>query len=633
MDDETTMHEIDKTWREYLVSSRKSAGVFRWVWQRLATPESRLRMKRFAAAVGVGMFLDVVQSQFIGYVITGQSVRRWEFLWLGLVGFLSCQVVGKIVDYVEAMSREWLLGHNHGLLDRRLNELFFEKSLGQHLHESSTLNPANIERGRSEVHKMHDTIMFEGLGAFASLAFSLLSLLWLSPMAGGVMSAVLIGHIVWMLFLNQRVLAEGSVLDADSRKLNRHRVERWDRIERVGTSAKQTEETAYMAGFFDDILARDRELWFWFIRQSTLRDSISLVAVAFIAGYGSSRVWRGLWPVGLLYPLFDWSLRVKNNIWRIGHIEREFHWSIPSVKAMIEALSLTPEVVDRPDAVELDPAEPISVRFEHVSHTYPVASRQELDLNGDGKGNGKASGPVLRDVSFEIGPGEKAALIGPSGAGKTSVGRLALRYMDPEGGRISVNGHALSDIKLASWLRLVGYIAQQPFVFDGTIRYNLTYALDPETRERITDGELWALMRLLKIDFGERLTDGLETVVGRHGVKLSGGEAQRLMIGAAAIKKPRFMVIDEATSSLDSTTERAVQAGLAEVLREGVSALIVAHRLSTVRSLCGKFVVLRNSSEVSNDCSQVEAVASSFEELYEISPTFRRLADDQGIVI
>lgn len=630
MDADVTVQQADQTWREYLASSRKTVWVFRWVWQRLATTESRIRMRRFAAAVGVGVFLDVAQSQFIGYVITGQSGRKWELLLLGLIGFLGCQAVGKIVDYVEAMSREWLLGHNHGLLDRRLNELFFEKSLGQHLHESSTLNPANIERGRSEVHKMHDTIMFEGLGSFVSLAFSLLSLWWLSPVAGGIMSAVLAGHMVWMLFLNQRVLAEGSVLDADSRKLNRHRVERWDRIERVGTSAKQAEETAYMSAFFDDILARDRKLWFWFIRQSTLRDAMSLVAVAFIAGYGISRVWNGSWLVGALYPLFDWSLRVKNNIWRIGHIEREFHWSIPSVKAMIEALSLPPEVVDRSDAVELASHEPISVRFERVSHTYPVASRQELD----GEGNGKASGPVLRDVSFEIGPGEKVALIGPSGAGKTSVGRLALRYMDPDGGRISVNGHILSDVKLASWLRLVGYIAQQPFVFDGTIRYNLTYALEPETRERITDEELWALMQLLKIDFGERLTEGLETVVGRHGVKLSGGEAQRLMIGAAAIKKPRFMVIDEATSSLDSTTERAVQAGLAEVLREGVGALIVAHRLSTVRYLCDKFVVLRSSDQVRNgDSRQVEAVARSFEELYEISPTFRRLADDQGIVV
>jgi ATP-binding cassette, subfamily B, bacterial len=170
-------------------------------------------------------------------------------------------------------------------------------------------------------------------------------------------------------------------------------------------------------------------------------------------------------------------------------------------------------------------------------------------------------------------------------------------------------------------------------VLDGTIRYNLIYGLTREEQELATDEELWSLMRLLKIDFGERLIDGLDTLVGRNGMKLSGGQAQRLMIGAAAMKKPRFMVIDEATSSLDSTTEKAVQYGLAKVLAGNVGALVVAHRLSTVRHLCNRFIVLREVSSLNGGESQVEAIADSFEELYGTSPTFRRLADDQGVTV
>ncbi|MBI4134569.1 MAG: ATP-binding cassette domain-containing protein [Candidatus Sungbacteria bacterium] len=131
--------------------------------------------------------------------------------------------------------------------------------------------------------------------------------------------------------------------------------------------------------------------------------------------------------------------------------------------------------------------------------------------------------------------------------------------------------------------------------------------------------------------FGARLTEGLETRVGERGIRLSGGEAQRLMIGAAAIKRPPFMLIDEATSSLDSSTERVVQAGLAQVLSSGASALIIAHRLSTVRHLCTKFIVLRPAEEVNGDPSQIEAVGTSFEELFQVSSTFGRLAADQGI--
>ena len=181
-------------------------------------------------------------------------------------------------------------------------------------------------------------------------------------------------------------------------------------------------------------------------------------------------------------------------------------------------------------------------------------------------------------------------------------------------------------------MRCTGYIAQNPDVFDGTIRENLCYRVLGSDQVP-ADPDLWELMRGLEIDFGKRLDKGLETKVGKHGLKLSGGQAQRLMIGAAVIGNPWFMVIDEATSSLDSTTERKVQRGLTKILSGNTSALIVAHRLSTVRHLCTKFVVLKPALEVRNGDSQVEAVGSSFEELYMTSPTFRQLADDQEIKI
>jgi ABC-type multidrug transport system fused ATPase/permease subunit len=210
--------------------------------------------------------------------------------------------------------------------------------------------------------------------------------------------------------------------------------------------------------------------------------------------------------------------------------------------------------------------------------------------------------------------------------------RLLMRYMDPTSGAILIDGHDLRDIRLSSWLSLIAYVPQQAQVFDGTIRDNLLYRFTDEPIN-VPDEELWGIMRKLKIDFGDRLTAGLDTRVGRHGIELSGGEQQRLMIGAAAMRKPVFMVVDEATASLDATTEKAVQKGLEEVLGDRMGALIITHRLSTVRRLCGKFLVLRDSEGLAPGESQLEATAGSFEELYETSPTFRRLADDQGVVI
>ncbi len=146
-------------------------------------------------------------------------------------------------------------------------------------------------------------------------------------------------------------------------------------------------------------------------------------------------------------------------------------------------------------------------------------------------------------------------MIGPSGAGKTTLMNLLLRVYDPEQGAVRINGIDLRDISLPSWWRSVAYIPQHPQIFDGTIRYNLAYALSEEQREYWNDDRMWELMRKLRIDFGERLIDGLDTVVGERGTKLSGGQAQRLIIGAAVIKQAPFIIIDEGTSNLDSSTD------------------------------------------------------------------------------
>ena len=296
---------------------------------------------------------------------------------------------------------------------------------------------------------------------------------------------------------------------------------------------------------------------------------------------------------------------------------------MPAVKSMIEALSIPPAIIDRPNAVVIDHTVAHDIVFADITHTYPAETKRTEDMPA-----------ALTKVSFQVCKGESVALLGSSGSGKTTVMRKLLRFDDPSSGSILIDGIDLKDIVQRSWRRGIGYIPQQSQVFDGTIRYNLTYGLTAEERARVSDDDLWKLMKLLKIDFGERLTDGLNTIVGKNGIKISGGQAQRLMIGAAVMRRPWLLVVDEATSSLDSTTEKQVQEGLEQVLSgTATSALIVAHRLSTVRHLCDKFVVLKAAHEVHNGDSQVEAVASSFEELYKISPTFRRLADDQGIGI
>ncbi|OGZ97194.1 MAG: hypothetical protein A3I44_02065 [Candidatus Sungbacteria bacterium RIFCSPLOWO2_02_FULL_51_17] len=619
---------VPRSWGDYVKEMKEAGRVYWWLWRELATADGKKRLRQVMVTLFLMTVLHSIQPWLVTFIYDGLVAHTAGRIILGLAGYLAISAVfTRFVDYYHGVSREWFLGINWRRLNERIAELFFEKSMGQHVQESSRLSVSNIDKGRWRVLDIQAMIFFEGSNTLLSILVSFACLWVISPVAGAIMTSVIICYIIWMFFLNQRVMEVCLPIDKESRALNRYTYERLEKIERVKVSDRCAEELAYMNERFDDVMARDRGFWIWFIKMATIRGVMNSVGLVAIMAYGAWLVWSGQWSIGLLYPLYSWSNQVSENIWRIGHIEHQLNWNMPAVKSLIDALSIAPDVKDAPNAITLRAEDGVHIVFDNVSHAYPKGGKEE------GADGGDPASSVLRRVHFEIAPGEKVALIGASGAGKTTVMRLLLRFMDPDKGRIIINGTDLRAIKLGSWMRTLGYIPQQAQILDGTVRYNLTYALSPEERAAIGDNELWEVMRSLKIDFGPRLAQGLETRVGRNGIKLSGGEAQRLMIGAAAIKKPPFMLIDEATSSLDSTTERAVQAGLEKVLAGGTGALVIAHRLSTVRDLCTKFVVLRPVTEMNGDHSQVEAIGGSFEELFEDSPTFRRLARDQGIVL
>lgn len=612
---------------EYLAGTKETARVCRWVWKELTSAEARKLSKRMFAILLIMTVFELASPFAVRYIFDGLVIRDYHMLLFGFGGFIAVMLLQKVCAYLYGRLMEMVIGTAIGDIDRRITELFFEKSMGQHIQEGSSLSTANIEKGRGRVLSVIEMLLFQGVEVVAMFLLSFVFLLVLSPMAGLVMAVIITAHFTVSIYLNKKVMEECTPIEKDFRHLNRHRVERWEKMERVKTSGKEAEEMNHMNAWWSRILTKDRAFWLWFIKMAYLRGILNQVGLVTIMAYGSYLVWNDFWMIGMLYPLYAWSSRISENIRRVSQIERILNWNMSSVKSLMETLSIKPSVINDPAAPIVCHQNPIRVAFDHVSYTYPRGSVEE------GTAEEKLPTAVIEDVSFEIAAGEKAALIGPSGAGKTTVMRLLLRYMDPDQGCIHINGFKLHEVNLESWMKLVGYIPQQAMVLDGTIRYNLTYGLPVEERERVTDEELWSLMRLLQIDFGERLVDGLETVVGRNGVKLSGGQAQRLMIGAAAMKKPLFMIIDEATSSLDSTTEKLVQDGLAKVLAGNVSALVIAHRLSTVRHLCDKFIVLREVASLVDGDSQIEAAAHSFEELYAISPTFRQLADDQGVGI
>jgi subfamily B ATP-binding cassette protein MsbA len=222
------------------------------------------------------------------------------------------------------------------------------------------------------------------------------------------------------------------------------------------------------------------------------------------------------------------------------------------VTAPTVAEPAVPERLDRPVRG--------AVLFEHVSFRY-----------------GPEQPDVLRDVSLEIAPGEVVALVGPSGAGKTTVASLLPRFWDVTSGRVMLDGHDVRALSFGDLRGSIGIVPQEPALFSGTVRDNIAFA-----RPDANDAEIRAAAGAAHaLEFIDRLPDGLSTRVGERGVKLSGGQRQRLAIARVFLKNPAVVVLDEATSSLDSESERLVEEAMEELLR-GRSTLIIAHRLSTV---------------------------------------------------
>lgn len=237
------------------------------------------------------------------------------------------------------------------------------------------------------------------------------------------------------------------------------------------------------------------------------------------------------------------------------------------------------------------------------------------------------STPILRDISFTISTGTRLALIGQSGAGKSTLASLIRRDLDPTGGAILLDGRDLREYQLKSVLRRMGIILQRPEIMSGNVRENILYGLAHNST--VTDNEIWDIIDLVSPEMRKRFCDkGLDTKVGKQGLQLSGGEQQRLCVMRALIKSPLFLIVDEATSSLDSETEIVVQQGIDTALSRGIAALVIAHRFSTLRN-CNKFVVLRKLNECAQGESQVETIAHSLAELHDSSDIFRRLSAAQ----
>ncbi|WP_145725309.1 ABC transporter ATP-binding protein [Nocardioides sp. J9] len=350
---------------------------------------------------------------------------------------------------------------------------------------------------------------------------------------------------------------------------------------------------------------------------------VSALAVAVVYGVGGLAAIRGSLDAGDVVALSLLLTRLYAPLTSLASARVDVMSALVSFERVFEVLDLQPLITDKPDARAL-PEGPVSVELDDVRFAYPSADKVSLaSLESVAVLDARGGEEVLHGVSLRAEPGQVVALVGSSGAGKSTIAQLVSRLYDVDSGAVRLADVDVRDLSAESIREAVGMVTQDGHLFHDSIRGNLLFA-----RPGADEAELWdALTRARLADLVRALPDGLDTVVGERGYRLSGGERQRLTIARLLLKQPRVVILDEATASLDSTSEAAVQAALAEAL-SGRTALVIAHRLSTVRA--ADLIVVVEDGQIVERGTHAELVGAGgrYEELYRT-----QFADDTPLAV
>ena len=346
-------------------------------------------------------------------------------------------------------------------------------------------------------------------------------------------------------------------------------------VKLFGRLPEEHDRFAERAGGVRDVSVRIAMNGRFFLTALSL---LAALATALVYGVGGRLAIDGALTVGTLTALAGLLAQLYGPLTQLTNLRIDVMNALVSFDRVFEVLDLVPAIADAPGAGPV--AGPATVEFQSVSFRYPGAAEVSLaSLESVASLDSRAGAPVLHDVSFTVGAGQTVALVGRSGGGKTTMTHLIARLYDATSGRVLVAGEDVRSLQLASLRSAVGYVTQDAHLFHDTIRANLSYA-----RPAAAEAEMWQALAAAQIaGLVQSLPEGLDTVVGDRGYRLSGVKRQRLAIARLLLKAPPIVVLDEATAHLDSESEVAVQQAL-DTAMEGRTSIVIAHRLSTVRN-------------------------------------------------
>jgi ATP-binding cassette subfamily B protein len=544
-----------------------------------------LMLLAIAVTALIGLIPPLLYRDLIDNVIPNRDFMRLNWLALGMIGIpVVSGLIGVAQRYLGARAGEGIICNlreaMYGHLQRMSLRFFTRTRSGEIVSRFNN----DVVGAQSAVTGTLPDIMTNGITLISTLAVMLaiewrLALLSVAILPLFLLPARKVGEVLRRIRRQSlQYSAEMSSMITETLGISGSLL-----VKIFGRQRQEIERFSETSRQMRDIGVRRALVGRWFFMGLGIAGAIGTAMIYWVGGY---QVLIGTITVGTIVAFAAYLTRLYQPISALANVQVEFAQSMVSFERVFEYLDLPVEIEDRPGAVRLERVDGL-VRFEDVSFSYlaedePLA--QPAPVPGAVTGQAEQATEViptrhwaLRDVSFEIRPGQLAALVGPSGSGKTTVTYLLPRLYDPTEGLITLDSHDLRMLNQESLAQQIGMVTQETYLFHDTVRANLLYA-----RPDATQVELEAACRAANIhEFIVELPDGYDTVVGERGYRLSGGEKQRISIARVLLKQPRLLILDEATSHLDSQSEALIQAAL-EPLLAGRTSLVIAHRLSTI---------------------------------------------------
>jgi ATP-binding cassette subfamily B protein/subfamily B ATP-binding cassette protein MsbA len=539
-----------------------SANVRRYAaWLRPHARSLALLITLSLLGIVIDMVWPLVSAHLIDEVILSKSLSRSE-------------QVGQLTGFTLAMAGLFLFGSGLGWLRSlrttlltsrfafRLRASLFHRILRLPMPELNEMKTGGIlSRLSSDVDATTGLLQQAFLSPVLATLRLLLTLAIIFSLNWRIATAVMVALPPILLVQNlwaRRIRVIWKSMSQDRQEIDARVSEGLSGVRVVrGFGREQREELAYAVGHHTVIRKQ--------MLATRAQRSVALIwelilplAQVTIIGFGGYLVVKGQATVGVLIAFQGYVWRLLEPVMQIASSISDTQRGLAAMERVFDVLDKAEDKPDRPGAVAA-PERVESLRFEHVSFAY----RPDV--------------PVLHDIELTVPGGSVLALVGASGAGKTTITDLVARFYDPSAGSVRLNGVDLRDIRLKSFRSLLAVVQQEVFLFDGSVRDNIAYGRTDASEAEVLD----AARRANADEFIRRLPEGYDTLIGERGVKLSGGQRQRLSIARALLADPQILILDEATSNLDTESEQLIQASLDELLRDRTT-FIIAHRLSTV---------------------------------------------------